>query len=230
MAYTEIEKESFLHKNGEERVFFVDKDARRRITDLEKHGGGGEGGGSDGYSPAVTITEITGGHRVTITDKEHPSGQAFDVMDGAPGTSPAISVVTITGGHRVTIGANSFDVLDGEDYVLTAQDKADIAALVDVTATTPRVAKASTDTTAALDSNKLYVFPEMASLTITLAAITDLSVVNEYHFVFESGATATVTDFPAIPGLDDFAAESNMAYEVSILEGRALVTSWEVSA
>ena len=39
--------------------------------------------GDDGYSPAVTIATITGGHRVTITDEAHPSGQSFDVMDGA---------------------------------------------------------------------------------------------------------------------------------------------------
>lgn len=38
--------------------------------------------GTDGVSPAVTITTITGGHRVNITDKDHPSGQNFDVMDG----------------------------------------------------------------------------------------------------------------------------------------------------
>ena len=41
--------------------------------------------GADGYSPEVTITTITGGHRVTITDADHPSGQSFDVLDGAPG-------------------------------------------------------------------------------------------------------------------------------------------------
>lgn len=40
--------------------------------------------GDDGYSPAVTIETIPGGHRVTITDKAHPTGQSFDVMDGAP--------------------------------------------------------------------------------------------------------------------------------------------------
>lgn len=41
--------------------------------------------GQDGISPTVTITTITGGHRITITDKDHPSGQSFDVMDGASG-------------------------------------------------------------------------------------------------------------------------------------------------
>lgn len=39
--------------------------------------------GDDGVSPTVTITTITGGHRITITDAAHPSGQSFDVMDGS---------------------------------------------------------------------------------------------------------------------------------------------------
>lgn len=38
--------------------------------------------GADGVSPEVTITTITGGHQVKITDADHPSGQDFDVMDG----------------------------------------------------------------------------------------------------------------------------------------------------
>lgn len=51
--------------------------------------------GQDGVSPEVTITEITGGHRVTITDADHPSGQSFDVMDGTGGSSDDF-VVTIS--------------------------------------------------------------------------------------------------------------------------------------
>jgi hypothetical protein len=30
----------------------------------------------------VTIVQIAGGHRVTITDQAHPSGQSFDILDG----------------------------------------------------------------------------------------------------------------------------------------------------
>lgn len=41
--------------------------------------------GDDGFSPVITVTDITGGHRVTITDKDHPEGQSFDVMDGKDG-------------------------------------------------------------------------------------------------------------------------------------------------
>ena len=38
--------------------------------------------GDDGISPSISIMPITGGHRVTITDAGHPSGQSFDVADG----------------------------------------------------------------------------------------------------------------------------------------------------
>ena len=40
--------------------------------------------GADGQSPTVTVTEITGGHRVTITDKN--GTKSFDVMDGEDAT------------------------------------------------------------------------------------------------------------------------------------------------
>ena len=39
--------------------------------------------GADGVSPTITITPVTGGNLVTITDKTHPSGQSFYVMNGA---------------------------------------------------------------------------------------------------------------------------------------------------
>ena len=48
--------------------------------------------GADGVSPAVAVAAITGGHSVTITDAEHPSGQSFNVMDGTDGTDGADGV------------------------------------------------------------------------------------------------------------------------------------------
>lgn len=38
--------------------------------------------GLNGYSPEVTIEDLTNGHRVTITDVNHPTGQSFDVLNG----------------------------------------------------------------------------------------------------------------------------------------------------
>lgn len=57
-------------------------------------------------------------------------------INGADGISPTVSIATITGGHRITItdtdGQHSADVMDGDDYTLTQQDKADIAGLVNI--------------------------------------------------------------------------------------------------
>ena len=80
--------------------------------------------GMAGVSPGVTITEITGGHRVTITDADHPSGQSFDVMDGDDLALPAVTssdngkVLTVYSGawaartpltelYKVTYGSGS---------------------------------------------------------------------------------------------------------------------------
>ena len=52
-----------------------------------------ESGDFDGVSPAVQITAIEGGHRITITDAEHPTGQSFDVMDGSAGGSGELYIV-----------------------------------------------------------------------------------------------------------------------------------------
>lgn len=63
--------------------------------------------------------------------KTNPQPMNIKGPQGDDGTSPTVSVADITGGHRVTItdanGTRSFDVMDGDDYVLTAADKAAIA-------------------------------------------------------------------------------------------------------
>ena len=41
--------------------------------------------GNDGFSPTVEVTNITDGHKVTITDKN--GAKSFDVKDGKDGTS-----------------------------------------------------------------------------------------------------------------------------------------------
>lgn len=93
-----------------------------------------------------------------------------------------------------------------------------------------RIEKTSSDSTAEIDPNKLYIFPEMLSLTYTLATPSDTSIANEYHFVFRSGATATELVHPANVSVPDgFAVEKNKVYEISILEGCLAYQSWAVS-
>ena len=95
---------------------------------------------------------------------------------------------------------------------------------------TVRIEKLSTDTAVELEANKLYIFPEMAELTITMAEPSDTGIANEYHFVFQSGATATtltVPDTVKIPS--GFTVDANKIYEISILEGCLCAQSWAVS-
>lgn len=53
------------------------------IVQLEKASGRNGRDGKDGYSPTVTVTEIDGGQRVSITDVN--GTKTFDVLDGADG-------------------------------------------------------------------------------------------------------------------------------------------------
>ena len=56
--------------------------------------------GEPGLSTGVTVTAIPGGHRVTITDAEHPGGQSFDVLDGdmaGEDYDPALAVAAAGG-------------------------------------------------------------------------------------------------------------------------------------
>lgn len=80
----------------------------------------------------------------------------------------------------------------------------------------------NTDTVVTLQPNILYVFPEMASLTVTLGTPSDTNVANEYHFFFTSGATATTLTLNDVLS-DAYSIEANMKYEVSILENVAYI-------
>ena len=92
----------------------------------------------------------------------------------------------------------------------------------------PRIEMASTDTTATIEPNTLYVFPEMASLNITLGGTIDTRIAQEYRFRFTSGATATTLTLPANV-VGEITVEANKVYEVSILDGYLVSQSWEVS-
>lgn len=95
---------------------------------------------------------------------------------------------------------------------------------------TERIEKDTVDTDVTLEPNKLYIFPEMATLNIALSDSVDTSVANEYHFVFESGTTATTLTLPDTVVLPDgFSVDANKIYEISILETMMLAQSWAVS-
>lgn len=68
--------------------------------------------GADGVSPTISITDITGGHRLTITDAAHPQGVSMDIMDGATGpqgpTGPGVPAGGTDGDVLVKNGATDY--------------------------------------------------------------------------------------------------------------------------
>lgn len=118
-------------------------------------------------------------------------------------------------------GGGSVTSVNGQTgaVLLTAEDvgAAEAATVVEVSGTTPTITPIH---------NRIYNCDELASLTISNPPAT-----GAYSIVFTSGATATVTTFPAsILGLEDFAAEANTVYEINVLDNRAVVGSWGVNA
>lgn len=71
--------------------------------------------------------------------------------------------------------------------------------------------------------NAIYTGGILTSLTLD-----DYPVSGEFTIVFESGSTPTTTSFPAtILGLETFAAEANMIYEINVRNGLAVWHGWE---
>ena len=103
-------------------------------------------------------------------------------------------------------------------------DGSEAIAITIETGSIERIEKLATDTTVMLEPNKLYVFPEMESLTYTLAEGT-----GEVHFFFRSGATATRVVHPSGVNIGNFSVDANKIYEVSILEGLLTSQNWSVS-
>lgn len=86
----------------------------------------------------------------------------------------------------------------------------------------PRVQMQSTDTNATIEPGKLYVWPEMSSLSVSFATPSNSGVANEYHFFFKSGATPTTFSMTGVTA-DAYSIDANTTYEVSVLEGIAYV-------
>ena len=70
-----------------------------------------------------------------------------------------------------------------------------------------------------INPNTFYKFGEVASLTITLASITDNTIYNEYMFEFVSGSTATTLTLPSsIKWLETPTIDANKIYQCSIVD------------
>lgn len=157
--------------------------------------------GDETWTDLVQLSEITG--PAGQTGAPGPAGQ-----DGGPGPAGAD-------------GKTAYQYAQEGGYTGSeAEFKAKLAA--EYAEPLYKQTMTSSDTTPALSPNKLYVFPEMASLTVTLGTPSDTNVANEYHFFFTSGSTATTLTLNDVLS-DAYSIEANMKYEVSILENVAYI-------
>lgn len=98
----------------------------------------------------------------------------------------------------------------------------------------PVVETPASETTLAMDANKVYDITIGESLTLTLNAPTDLMVTNEYQGSFDTGATAPTVTFPAdVIWAETPSVEANTHYEFNIryIGGKyyGLVQEWNIN-
>ena len=98
----------------------------------------------------------------------------------------------------------------------------------------PVVETPASETTVAMDANKVYDITIGESLTITINAPTDLTVTNEYQGSFDTGATAPTVTFPAdVIWVETPSVKANTHYEFNIryTGGKyyGLVQAWSIN-
>lgn len=155
---------------------------------------------------------VTDTEKQSWNDKSDFSGDYEDLqgkptIPTVPTTLPNPQALTITYGGKAHI-------YDGSEALAITIETGGIE----------RIEKLATDTTVTLEPNKLYVFPEMESLTYTIGEGT-----GEVHFIFRSGSTATRVVHPSNVNIGSFTVDANKVYEVSILEGLLTSQNWSVS-
>lgn len=155
---------------------------------------------------------VTDTEKQSWNDKSDFSGN-YEDLQGKP-TIPTVPT-TLPNPQALTI------MYGGKTHIY---DGSEAIAITIETGGIERIEKLSTNTTVTLEPNKLYVFPEMESLTYTIGEGT-----GEVHFIFKSGATATRVVHPSNVNIGSFSVESNKVYEVSILEGLLTSQNWSVS-
>ena len=155
---------------------------------------------------------VTDAEKQSWSNKSNFSGNYEDlqgkpIIPTVPTTLPNPQSLTITYGNQT-------HTYDGSEAVAITIETGGIE----------RIEKLSTDTTVTIEPNKLYIFPEMESLTYTIGEGT-----GEVHFIFKSGATATRVVHPSNVNIGSFSVDANKIYEVSILEGLLTSQNWSVS-
>lgn len=155
---------------------------------------------------------VTDTEKQSWNDKSDFSGN-YEDLQGKPTIPTVPTKLPNPQSLTITYGGQTY-TYDGNEAVAITIETGGIE----------RIEKLSTDTTVTFEPNKLYIFPEMTSLTYTICEGT-----GEVHFIFRSGATATRVVHPSNVNIGSFSVDANKVYEVSILEGLLTSQNWSVN-
>ena len=188
------------------------EDIKKAVSDYMKENPVSASGKLSDLQEDTKHRTVTDAEKETWNGKSDFSGSYNDLEDKptiptVPTTLPNPQALTITYGNQT----NTYD--GSEALAITIE-----------TGGIERIEKLATDTTVTLEPNKLYIFPEMESLTYTIGEGT-----GEVHFIFKSGATATRVVHPSNVNIGSFSVDANKVYEVSVLEGLLTSQNWSVS-
>ena len=180
--------------------------------------------GTDGISPTVTITPITGGHRITITDKD--GTKTADVMDGTTPDlgwsventqlfSETVTTVAQEWGNDATFSYNQFinsDVItvtfDGTDYECNRLDFGDFFGYGGMTETDPDFSQYPFAIGSYSDG---YNFIYTQSVGTYSVAVSAMSAVVSSDFEKAVAVAEPSHDFEIIPGTTTW-AEAETAF------------------
>lgn len=187
-----------------------------KIDNLEKNSGGG------GTGEGGTAREVLLQNNGTAIQWKYTGDEAWTDL---------VQLEDIKGnkGDKGDTGKTAYEYAKDGGYAGTEEEfAAKLAAeYADIV---QKIEKTAADTAVELQPNALYVFPEMTELSLTFTEPEDTSIVNEYHCIFQSGATATTLTIPDTINLPSgFTVEANKVYELSIMESCLTYQSWAVS-
>jgi len=159
-------------------------------------------GDFDGVSPEVTIDSITHGHSVNITDRDHPEGQSFDVLDGASAYEQAVA-----GGYEGTEAQFNAELAAFKDLSEQAASSATAAASSATAAAGSATAAAGSATDAAGSATQAASSETAAAGSASNAASSATSA--------SGSATAAASSATAAAGSASDAATAKTAAEAA---------------
>lgn len=160
-------------------------------------------------APVQSVNGQTGAVTVPDTDTTYTLSMAGNVITLTPSSGTASSITLPV--SETEWGDITGTLANQTDLQTALNAKASVWTVQNMTAS---------DTVVTLNPNVFYIFPEMATLTVTVSGT------GMHAFRFTSGATATTLTVNGATMPDSFEVESGKVYEVNIYQGYGVVSEW----